>query len=98
MYACTRTGPRNHSQESEQLVVKVCETRGEESILHAARHEAKLLKKIDSLHINRYIDFFEDPLINKTYLVLEDQIIPQLLIPLKTKMLSWFVLDLARAF
>ena len=72
MYACTRTGPHNHSQESEQLVVKVCETRGEESILHAARHEAKLLKKIDSLHINRYIDFFEDPLINKTYLVLEN--------------------------
>ena len=31
-----------------------------------------LLKKIDSKYINRYVEFYEDPLINKTYLVLEN--------------------------
>ena len=72
VYACSRTDQQNPSEKPDQLVVKVCETRGEESILQAARHEANLLKKIDSRHVNRYIDFFEDPLINKTYLVLEN--------------------------
>ena len=75
MYACTRTGYQNSTfgtNASEKLVVKVCETKGEESILQAARNEAMLLKKIDSKHVNRYVDFYEDPLINKTYLVLEN--------------------------
>ena len=40
--------------------------------MKAARHEAMLLKKIDCKYINRYVDFYEDPLINKTYLVLEN--------------------------
>ena len=59
------------SQDPESLVVKICDTNGEEHQLEVARREAALLKKLDHEAINKFVDFYEDPIVNKTYLVLE---------------------------
>lgn len=49
----------------------MCDTRGEDTLLQVARNEAALLQKLDCNLINKSIAFYEDLLINKTYLVLE---------------------------
>ena len=51
--------------------MKVCNTKGEEALLEVARREAELLQKLDCDLLNRFVAFYEDLLVNKTYLVLE---------------------------
>lgn len=53
-----------------QLVVKVCDT-SDENKAQAARNEAKILKKINCHLINQLHAFYEDPGVNRSYLVLE---------------------------
>lgn len=51
--------------------MKVCNTKGEEALLQVSRNEAALLQKLNYDLINKFVAFYEDPLVNKTYLVLE---------------------------
>lgn len=53
-----------------QMVVKVCDISDENKKV-AAEREAKILQKLNCEYINRFIDFYQDPLIDKAYLVLE---------------------------
>ena len=71
MYACTRAQDNSLAINEESLVVKVCYTKDEPSILQAAQNEAQILQCIDNPHINKFVAFYEDPMVNKTYLVLE---------------------------
>lgn len=56
--------------QSRQLVVKVCDT-SDYNKAQAAINEAKILKNIDCDLINQFVAFYEDPEVNKSYLVLE---------------------------
>lgn len=61
----------NSSQSQvNQLVVKVCDT-SDVNKAQAARNEANILKKINCELINTLVAFYEDPEVNKSYLVLE---------------------------
>jgi len=55
---------------NRQLVVKVCDT-SDVNKAQAARNEAIILKKIECDLINQLVAFYEDPQVNKSYLVLE---------------------------
>ena len=58
------------NQSPDNIVVKVCNI-SEEVKLEAARKEAKVLRQLNCDHINKFVDFYEDPIVNKAYLVLE---------------------------
>ena len=51
-------------------MVKVCDVTdaGQE---RSAHNEKIILQKLSSPHINSFVNFFEDKILNKTYLVLE---------------------------
>lgn len=55
---------------SRQLVVKVCDT-SDVNKAQAALNESNILKKIECDLINQLVAFYEDPQVNKSYLVLE---------------------------
>ena len=55
---------------SEKLIVKVCETH-DVGVERSAQNECQILKKLHRDTIVEFVAFFEDPLINKTYLVLK---------------------------
>lgn len=58
--------------QNRQLVVKVCgDTKKDVNKAKAAINEAKILKKIECDLINQLVAFYEDPGVNKSYLVLE---------------------------
>jgi len=59
------------SLKTENLVVKVCDTT-DAGIGISAQNEANLLRQINCSLVNKIIAFYEDPLINKAYLVLEN--------------------------
>ena len=54
----------------ELLVVKVCDT-SDIGMYNSALNESQILKKLDCDYINQFVAFFEDPLVNRTYLVLK---------------------------
>ena len=54
----------------QQLVVKVCDT-SDINKEQAAKNEATILQKIECELINQFVAFYEDPEVNKSYLVLE---------------------------
>lgn len=58
------------SQMPRKLVVKVCDT-SDVNKAQAAKNEAEILMKINCSLINQLVAFYEDPEVNKSYLVLE---------------------------
>lgn len=58
------------TQPSHKLVVKVCDT-SDVNKAQAALNESNILKKIECDLINQLVAFYEDPQVNKSYLVLE---------------------------
>lgn len=56
--------------KNQQLVVKVCDT-SDINRDQAAKTEAKILQKLQCELINQFVAFYEDPEVNKSYLVLE---------------------------
>jgi len=75
VYTCTRLQPVPETDLKQPtrgmpLVVKVCDT-SDVGLDISAQNEAKLLQEINCTLVNRIIAFHEDPLINKSYLVLE---------------------------
>ena len=58
------------NQSPDSIVVKVCNI-SEEVKLEAARREVKVLRQLNCDYINKFVDFYEDPTVNKAYLVLE---------------------------
>ena len=52
------------------IVVKVCNT-SEEIKKEAADREARILKNLNCQYVNKYVDYYDDPEVNKAYLVLE---------------------------
>ena len=56
--------------QNRQLVVKVCDT-SDVNRDQAARNEVDILRKIECDLINQLVAFYEDPQVNKSYLVLE---------------------------
>ena len=55
----------------KDLVVKVCDT-SDLGIELSARNENKILQLLNSPNISQYIAFYEDKILNKSYLVLEN--------------------------
>ena len=53
------------------LVVKVCDT-SDACIERSAQNETKILQEINCTLVNKIIAFNEDPLVNRSYLVLEN--------------------------
>ena len=53
----------------EQLVVKVCYT-GDIGMYNSALNESSITKKLDCPYTSQFVAFYEDSVINKTYLVL----------------------------
>ena len=53
------------------LVVKVCDT-SDACLERSAQNEAQILQEINSTLVNKIITFYEDPLVNRSYLVLEN--------------------------
>jgi hypothetical protein len=58
------------TKPARNLVVKVCDT-SDVNKAQAAKNEAIILKRIECDLINTLVAFYEDPQVNKTYLVLE---------------------------
>ena len=56
--------------KNQQLVVKVCDT-SDINKDQAAKNEAKILQKLQCELINQFVAFYEDPEVNKSYLVLD---------------------------
>ena len=52
----------------ERLVVKVCNT-SDEGVHNAARNESEILQKLRNENIIEFVAFYEDPLVNRCYLV-----------------------------
>ena len=56
------------SGAKEGLVVKVCDT-SDVGVHQSAQNEAQILQKLSCNTIVEFVAFYEDPLINKSYLV-----------------------------
>ena len=54
----------------EQLVVKVCHT-SDIGMYNSALNESSITKKLDCPHTSQFVAFYEDSVLNKTYLVLK---------------------------
>ena len=54
----------------EQLVVKVCHT-GDIGMYNSALNESSITKKLDCPYTSQFVAFYEDSVLNKTYLVLK---------------------------
>ena len=60
----------NFNQE-DKLVVKVCDT-SDIGMYNSAINESQILKKLEFPHTSQFVAFYEDSVINKTYLVLKN--------------------------
>ena len=57
--------------EDEELVVKVCDT-NDIGMYNSAFNEYQILKKLNCQYTSQFVAFYEDPLMNKTYLVMKN--------------------------
>lgn len=57
--------------DSEKLVVKVCDT-SDVGMQNSAHNESKILQKLSCATINKFVAFYEDPFMKISYLVLEN--------------------------
>ena len=57
--------------DSEKLVVKVCDT-SDVGIHNSAHNESKILQKLNCVTINKFVAFYEDPFMKISYLVLKN--------------------------
>ena len=57
-------------EKKEQLVVKVCDT-SDIGLYKSAINESQIIKKLDCPHTSQFVAFYEDSVLNKTYLVLK---------------------------
>ena len=66
----TAISSKENNDPEQNLVVKVCDV--EDAGLHrSAQNEKTILQNLDCAYINKFIGFYEDSVLNKTYLVLE---------------------------
>ena len=70
MYKCKHINNTPTQKAEQTLVVKVCDV--EDAGLHrSAQNEKAILQNLDCAYINKFIGFYEDSVLSKTYLVLE---------------------------
>ena len=64
-----KEAPASKPNSNEQLVVKVCDT-SDTGVHNSALNESRILQKLNCPAVNKFIAFYEDQILNKSYLVL----------------------------